>query len=90
MEIASRDFETEYRKLLAKAQPPVVQKLKGLLKKWSEGEFKSDPQLNLIPSLLAKMKSEGVQFNEASETVIYIIEIIFDFYFIKRHLCLVL
>lgn len=67
LEIASRDFETEYCKLLAKAQPPVAQKLKGLLKKWAEAEFKSDPQLNLIPSLVSKLRSEGIDFNDASD-----------------------
>uniref|UniRef100_A0A6M2DJX5 Putative signal transducing adaptor protein stam/stam2 n=1 Tax=Xenopsylla cheopis TaxID=163159 RepID=A0A6M2DJX5_XENCH len=64
LEVASRDFENEYRKLLSKSQPPVAQKLKQLLKKWAEGEFKSDPQLNLIPSLYNKLKSEGVDFSD--------------------------
>lgn len=37
------------------------------LKKWAEGDFKSDPQLNLIPSLYQKLKSEGYDFNEGSQ-----------------------
>lgn len=36
--------------------------MKSCLKKWSEGDFKKDPQLNLIPSLYQKMKSEGHEF----------------------------
>ncbi|XP_026481513.1 signal transducing adapter molecule 1-like [Ctenocephalides felis] len=64
LEVASRDFENEYRRLLSKSQPAVALKLKQLLKKWSEGEFKSDPQLNLIPSLYNKLKSEGVDFSD--------------------------
>ncbi|KAB0804255.1 hypothetical protein PPYR_01225 [Photinus pyralis] len=62
IEIASREFENEYVKLIKKAHPKVQQKLKESLKKWAEGEFKSDPQLNLIPSLLFKLKSSGIDF----------------------------
>jgi signal transducing adaptor molecule len=38
------------------------------LKKWAEGDFKSDPQLNLIPSLYMKMKQEGHDFSEVQTT----------------------
>lgn len=69
LEVASRNFEQEYRKLLAKNLPQKVSdKLKSLLKKWSENEFKNDPQLNLIPSLYAKLKQEGVDFSLISDT----------------------
>jgi len=40
--------------------------LKQCLKKWAEGDFKADPQLNLIPSLYNKMKSEGHDFVDHS------------------------
>ena len=50
-------------------QPKIVEKLKALLKKWAEGDFKTDPQLNLIPSLYNKLKSEGIDFSVVSETV---------------------
>lgn len=43
-----------------------MQKLKQCLKKWAEGDFKSDPQLNLIPSLYARMKQEGHDFVDHS------------------------
>lgn len=39
------------------------------LKKWAEGDFKSDPQLNLIPTLYMKMKQEGQDFSEPQTTV---------------------
>lgn len=48
-------------------------RLKQLLKKWAEGEFKSDPQLNLIPSLYNKLKSEGVDFSDVQPNVSYAI-----------------
>lgn len=68
LEVASRNFEQEFRKLLAKNLPQkVVDKLKSLLKKWAENEFKNDPQLNLIPSLYAKLKLEGVDFSVAAD-----------------------
>lgn len=36
------------------------------LKKWAENEFKTDHQLNLIPSLYKKLLNEGVDFSETS------------------------
>jgi signal transducing adaptor molecule len=69
LEVASRDFETEFRKLLSRSQPKVAEKLQQLLKKWAEGDFRNDAQLNLIPSLYAKLKQEGIDFTMTSETV---------------------
>ncbi|KAJ9590140.1 hypothetical protein L9F63_016725 [Diploptera punctata] len=67
LEVASRDFESEFRKLLNRSQPTVADKLRKLLKKWAEGDFKNDPQLNLIPSLYAKLKQDGVDFSAHSD-----------------------
>lgn len=69
LEIASRDFESDLRKLINHPQPKIVEKVKVLLKKWAEGDFKTDPQLNLIPSLYNKLKSEGHDFSSVSDTV---------------------
>ncbi|RWS06945.1 signal transducing adapter molecule 1-like protein [Dinothrombium tinctorium] len=63
LEVCSRDFENEVRKILSKGHPKVAEKLKQLIKKWAEQEFKNDPQLSLIPSLYNKLKSEGVEFS---------------------------
>lgn len=68
LEIASREFETEFRKLLQKSQPTVNTRLKLCLKKWAEAEFKSDPQLNLIPSLYQKLRQEGLEFSDPALT----------------------
>lgn len=69
LEVASRNFEQEFRKLLAKNLPlKVTDKLKSLLKKWAENEFKNDPQLNLIPSLYIKLKQEGLDFSSISDS----------------------
>ncbi|KAL9707490.1 hypothetical protein quinque_011008 [Culex quinquefasciatus] len=68
LEIASREFETEFKKLLQKSQPTVNTRLKLCLKKWAEAEFKSDPQLNLIPSLYQKLRSEGHDFSDPATT----------------------
>ncbi|XP_072937263.1 signal transducing adapter molecule 1 [Epargyreus clarus] len=59
LEVASRDFELEFRRLLARAQPAVAARLRALLRKWAEGEFRDDPQLDLIPSLHAKLSAEA-------------------------------
>lgn len=62
IEVASREFENEVRKLLAKGHPKVVEKFKFALRKWSKNEFKSDPQLNLIVALVDALRNEGVEF----------------------------
>ena len=67
LEVASREFETEFRKLLGRTQPKVQEKLRSLLKTWAEGEFKGVPQLNLIPSLYNALKREGVDFSSVSD-----------------------
>lgn len=66
LEIASRDFETEFHRLLTKVSSPVSQKMRVSLKKWAENEFKTDSQLNLIPSLYQKLNGEGADFNDAT------------------------
>lgn len=68
LEVASREFETEFKKLLQKSQPKVTTKLKLTLKQWAEKVFKSDPQLDLIPSLYKKLREEGHDFNDPSVT----------------------
>lgn len=62
LEVCSREFETEVRKLIVKAHPKIAEKLKLLIKKWAE-DFKNDSQLSLIPSLYCALKNEGVDFN---------------------------
>lgn len=57
IEVASRDFENDFTKLMTKAHLSVAKKLRESLKKWAENEFKSDLQLNLIPSLYSKLKN---------------------------------
>lgn len=41
--------------------------MKQKLKRWSENEFKADPQLNLIPTFYQKLKSEGHDFTDYSQ-----------------------
>jgi len=62
LEVASRDFETEYRKILSKSHPKVQDKMRGMLKKWAEGEFSKDPKFSLIPSFYSALKREGHDF----------------------------
>ncbi|XP_050302427.1 signal transducing adapter molecule 1 isoform X2 [Anthonomus grandis grandis] len=57
MEVASREFETDFHKLMVKAHPQVAKKLRESLKRWAENEFKNDSQLSLIPSLYHKLRS---------------------------------
>lgn len=42
----------------------VSEKLRVCLLNWSEGEFKGDSQLSLIPELVAKLKSQGYDFSK--------------------------
>lgn len=41
--------------------------MKVMLKKWAENEFNGDSQLNLIPSLYASLKREGVDFSSGDQ-----------------------
>lgn len=54
LEVCSREFESECKKLLAKGHPRVVDKMKGLLRKWAQEDFSKDPQLR-------SAREEGVQ-----------------------------
>lgn len=80
MEVASRDFENDFFKLMTKAPPSVGKKLRESLKRWAENEFKTDVQLNLIPSLYSKLKSSGYDFS-LTETV----SIIFNLWHCFKH-----
>lgn len=66
LEIASREFEQEFRRLMPKSKSAVAQKMRVSLKKWADNEFKTDPQLNLIPTLYQQLKSEGFEFADTS------------------------
>nr|CAH7747173.1 unnamed protein product [Callosobruchus chinensis] len=63
IEVASREFENDFIRLMTKAHPTVAKKLRECLKRWAENEFKSDRELNLIPSLYTKLKTSGLDFS---------------------------
>lgn len=89
LEIASRDFENDLRKLVNHSEPKIAEKMKELLKKWAENDFKTDPQLNLIPSLYNKLKNEGHDFTSTSDTVSFpIYKFNIRFLFIAKHVWL--
>lgn len=67
LEVASREFLTEARKLLEKGHPKVVERFKLMIKKWSENEFKSDPELNFIPAFYSQLKKEGYDFTDPTK-----------------------
>lgn len=69
LEVCSRDFTTLCRNILSRAHPKVQDKLKFLLAKWVQNEFKSDPQLALIENFLKQCKAEGVQFDVQEPTL---------------------
>ncbi|OTF72808.1 signal transducing adapter molecule 2-like protein [Euroglyphus maynei] len=69
LEVCSRDFENELLRLIRGGKnihPKVSERARLLLKKWAQSkDFKKDPQLNLIPSLYEKLKSEGLSFHSS-------------------------
>lgn len=67
LEVASREFLTEARKLLEKGHPKVIERFKLTLKKWSENEFKTDPELNFIPAFYLQLKKEGYDFTDPTK-----------------------
>lgn len=78
IEVASRDFVSECRTFITSGKPhgKVVLKLKMLIKRWAENEFRTDPALNIIPSMYNSLKSEGhsfpsedVQFKETTSSI---------------------
>ena len=69
LELASRDFEQELYRLVKKLHPRVSAQLKQCIKKWAEGDFKTDSQLSLIPALYIRLKQEGVDFSGNQEPV---------------------
>ncbi|KAF4530157.1 hypothetical protein B566_EDAN001414 [Ephemera danica] len=76
LEVASRDFETEFRRLLTRSHSKVQEHLKSLLRKWAESsEFTKDPQLALIPSLFRKLKEEGVDFTPSHQPTEQVVKI---------------
>ena len=52
---------------IPRSHPKVQEKLKTSLRKWAEGEFKGDPQLNLIPSLYASLRRDGIDFSSPEQ-----------------------
>lgn len=46
----------------------ILQRLKQCLKRWAENDFKTDPQLNLIPTLYQQLKSKGHEFTDPQTT----------------------
>ena len=46
----------------------VQEKLKSMLRRWAEGDFKGDPQLALIPSLFNQLQKEGIDFSNTSSS----------------------
>ncbi|XP_043645195.1 signal transducing adapter molecule 1 [Drosophila teissieri] len=67
LEVASRDFETEFRRLLGKAQPKVSLKMRQVLKNWAENDYKNDRELDLIPALYTKLRLEGYDFKNLGD-----------------------
>ena len=63
------DYNAEKKSLLTQYLIRRVQeRLKGMLRGWAEGDFKSDPQLALIPSLYNQLQKEGIDFSSASSS----------------------
>lgn len=52
---------------MTKGHPIVVEKMKEYIKRWSEQEFKDNPQLSLIPSLYNRLKKEGIKFKATEQ-----------------------
>jgi len=67
LEVASREFLTEAKKLLEKGHIKVTERFRLMIKKWSENEFKTDPELNFIPAFYAQLKKEGHDFTDPSK-----------------------
>lgn len=68
LEVCSRNFENELIRLITNKSihNKISEHARSLLKKWAQSkDFKKDPQLNLIPSLYERLKSEGISFHSS-------------------------
>ena len=66
LEVCSRVFTEELKNFIIKRRfPQLSSQLAGIVEKWSnDKEFKSDPALNLIPTLYVELKKNGVEFTQ--------------------------
>ncbi|XP_068151309.1 signal transducing adapter molecule 1 [Drosophila tropicalis] len=72
LEVASREFEDEFRRLLdkfKKSHPKLATSMCRVLKNWADNDFKGDPQLNLIPSLVIKLCMDGYDFKNLNDKI---------------------
>jgi len=69
LEVCSREFETDFKKVLNRTtQTKVAEKMLILIKKWAESkEFKDDPQLTLVPTMYRQLK-ERYRFPSSTGT----------------------
>lgn len=69
LEVCSRTFVNELKNfILNKKVPKLSNQLAILVEKWvAEKEFKTDPALNLLPSLYSELKMAGVDFKPEIE-----------------------
>nr|XP_054750584.1 LOW QUALITY PROTEIN: signal transducing adapter molecule 1-like [Lytechinus pictus] len=67
-EVSSRDFCADARNIVSKGHPKVSEKMRLLLKDWSEKEMKNDPSCSLITQLYNSLKTEGFGFSSSDDT----------------------
>lgn len=90
LEVASRDFDSELKKLVAKWQSgdKVGDRIRNLIKKWSDAEFKADAQLSLMTSLYSRLRQEGIDFSTQSEPLPKVLFITNNFFVFTSNLFL--
>lgn len=67
LEVASREFITEARKLIEKGHPKVVERFRLMIKRWADEEFKSDAELTIIPTFYHQLLKEGHDFTDPTK-----------------------
>ncbi|XP_066920541.1 signal transducing adapter molecule 1-like [Clytia hemisphaerica] len=62
LEVSSRDWCNNAKNVITRGHEKVSQRLREMIKKWAEDEFKEDPQLALIGQFYKRLKQDGYGF----------------------------
>lgn len=67
LEVSSRDWCNNAKTVITRGHEKVSQRLREMIKKWAEDDFKDDPQLALMVQFYKRLKQDGFTFDFSSD-----------------------